>query len=87
MIDTIRDINESILKINNQITKLQSDKQNLIYSKEVLLRTNNICPDCFGEGYHYRKSDGSDPYERSSDLRENCSRCDGTGRYIAQRDE
>lgn len=82
MIEIIKSIEESILKINDEITKLQDDKQNLIHSKDVLFKTNNICPECYGKRYYYRKSNGSDPHERSSDLQEKCPKCKGTGQYI-----
>lgn len=84
MIVTIKNIEEAILKIDNEIVKLQDDKQNLINSKEVLFKTNNICPECMGKRYYYRKSDRSDPYERSSDLQEKCPKCNGTGQYMTK---
>lgn len=82
MIEIIKSIEESILKINDEITKLQDDKQNLIHSKDVLFKINNICPECYGKGFFYGKSDYSNPYEKSSDLHENCLRCKGSGKYV-----
>jgi len=82
--DILNSIDESIIKIASEITRLEKNRQSLLESKNILFETNNICPDCMGKGYYYKKSSGGDPYERSSDLQEDCNRCKGTGTYIIQ---
>lgn len=81
MESAINELGEAIKKIDSEIIKLTEEKQDLVNSREILYKVNNICPDCYGSGYYYRESDGSDPYERSSDLKETCKRCNGTGKY------
>lgn len=81
MESAVIELGEAIKKIDAEIIKLTEEKQDLINSREILYKVNGVCPDCSGTGYYYRKSDGSDPYERSSDLKEMCQRCHGTGKY------
>lgn len=81
-ITSVNEIDEAIKLIDEQISELSANRKNLVNSKEILFKVGNTCPVCKGTGYTYRKSDGSDPYERSSDLRDSCSRCNGTGRYV-----
>ena len=78
----IKDIDDAIKEIDIQRETLLSEKQSLKISREVLYKVNDLCPYCNGRGYTYAKSSGGDPYERSSDLQETCTRCKGTGKYI-----
>ncbi|MEG1636098.1 MAG: hypothetical protein RR324_01165 [Cellulosilyticaceae bacterium] len=79
---TIGVLDETINEIDERIAGLQKHKQAINVTKEAYCEVNNICSECLGEGYYYRQSSGGDPYERSSDLREDCPRCNGTGKYI-----
>lgn len=79
--NTIKSIDDSLNMVEKQISDLKNDREKLLASKEILFKVNNICPICNGSGVTYRKSRGDDPYERSSDLRENCTRCNGNGKY------
>jgi len=80
-IKAIKEIDDAIKTIDKQREALLEERSSLIISREVLFKVNDLCPECGGSGYYYRKSDGGDPYERSSDLKETCVRCNGTGRY------
>ena len=81
-IDSVNEIDEAIKLIDEQMTELSANRKNLVNSKEILFKVGDTCPVCRGTGYTYRKSRGDDPHERSSDLRESCSRCSGSGRYV-----
>jgi predicted methyltransferase len=81
MESAINELGEAIKKIDSEIIQLTQEKQDLVNSREILYKVNGVCPDCCGSGYYYRKSDGNDPYERSSDLKEMYLRCNGTGKY------
>ena len=78
----IKDIDDAIKEIDIQRETLLKEQQSLKISKEVLYKVNDLCPVCNGRGYTYAKSNGGDPYERSSDLQKTCTRCKGTGKYI-----
>lgn len=82
MQEVIIKLNDTITHINQQIAQLELDKEALEKTKSALYRLNDICPDCSGKGYYYRNSDGQDPYEKTSDLREPCKRCSGSGNYL-----
>jgi hypothetical protein len=81
MLETIKKIDESIEQIENEIKDKRKIIDNLINSKNDLLKISDICPMCYGHGEIYKPSNDGDPYHKSSDDWDNCPRCKGKGKY------
>lgn len=79
----------SIKEIDNTISKMETQKNDLIKSiselqqaKELLYKANNICKECNGKGYSYNYDlIKGDPYAKSYEARDTCKTCNGNGKY------
>lgn len=71
-------INETTKKINDMEESLKNFKK----TKTDTYKNNDVCIKCCGSGVLYSKPNYSDPYEKSSDRKYDCPKCNGTGRWV-----